>query len=332
MRWPLAALAVLLLVGCGTREGTPVRVAVPPGSTLASIGDSLVARGVLATAARFRLQGRLQGVDRRIQAGIYEFAPGSSVGEILDRLVSGDAVEFKVTLPEGATIFDLARRAERVMGIAADSILAVARDSALRREFGIPGATVEGWLLPATYTFTGLGGARDLVTTFLAGRRDRWPPDWKRRADAADLDRDEVITLASIVEAEAMLASELPRIAAVYRNRLRLGMPLQADPTIQYAYLVDSGSRKPRLYNKDYAYPSPYNSYLHRGLPPTPIGNPSDAAIEAVLSPAPVRDLYFVAVGDGSHVFATTYGEHLRNIRRVRSPPSGGARAAGTPK
>jgi len=311
--------ALLLLLGCGTRDGAAVRVAVPPGSTLASIGDSLVSRGVLANDARFRVQGRVQGVDRRIQVGIYEFTPGSSVSEILDRLVAGDAIEFKVTLPEGATIYDLARRAESVMGISADSVLLVARDSALRREFGIPGATVEGWLLPATYKFTGLGGARDLVATFLDGRRDRWPADWKRRADAADLDRDEVVTLASIVEAEAMLASELPRIAAVYRNRLRLGMPLQADPTIQYAYLVDSGSRKPRLYNKDYAYPSPYNSYLNRGLPPTPIGNPSDAAIEAVLSPAPVRDLYFVAVGDGSHVFATTYAEHLRNIRRVRS-------------
>jgi UPF0755 protein len=312
------ALGMLLLAACGVSDGPPIRIAVPSGSTLATIGDSLVARGVLATATPFRMRGRMQGVDRRIKAGIYEFTPGSSVSEILGRLVAGDAVKFKMTLPEGATIFDLARRAESVMGIPTDSILLLARDSALRKEYGIPGATVEGWLLPATYLFTGMGGARDLLETFLAGRRDRWPSDWKRRADAADLDRDEVVILASIVEAEAMRADELPRIAAVYRNRLRLGMPLQADPTIQYAYLLDSGSRKPRLYNKDYAYQSPYNSYLNKGLPPTPIGNPSDAAIEAVLSPAPVRDLYFVAVGDGSHVFATTYAEHLANIRRVR--------------
>ncbi len=318
MKRRLATCALLLVVACGVGDGPAVRIAVPPGSTLSSIGDSLVARGVLATAVPFRLQGRIQGVDRRIKAGIYEFVPGSGVRAILDRLVAGDAVQFKITLPEGATIFDLARRAERVIGLPADSIMHLAHDSALRREFGIPGASVEGWLLPATYHFTGLGGARDLLHTFLEGRRDRWPANWKRRADAADLDRDEVVTLASIVEAEAMRAEELPRIAAVYRNRLRLGMPLQADPTIQYAYLVDSGSRKPRLYNKDYGYQSPYNSYLHKGLPPTPIGNPSDAAIEAVLSPAPVRDLYFVAVGDGTHLFAVSYAEHLRNIERVR--------------
>ncbi|MEI2720487.1 MAG: endolytic transglycosylase MltG [Gemmatimonadales bacterium] len=315
----LAVLATVALAACGGGDGPPVRIGVPKGSTLASIGDSLVARGILGNARWFRLRGRMQGVDRRLKPGVYEFAPGNSTAAILDRLARGDAVQFKITLPEGATLFDLARRTESVLAIPADTLLRVARDSALRREFGIPGATVEGWLRPVTFTFTGLGGAREVLESFLDARRAHWPTDWKARADAADLDQADVISLASIIEAEAMRAAELPRIAAVYRNRLRLGMPLQADPTIQYAYLVDSGARKPRLYNKDYAYPSPYNSYLHPGLPPTPIGNPSDAAIEAVLSPTPSRELYFVAVGDGTHLFAVTYAEHLRNIKRVRS-------------
>lgn len=313
------ALLLLLLTACGSvPEGPAVRIGVPPGSSLGAVADSLEARGVIANPGWFKLVGRLRGTHRRIQPGIYEFAPGSSHGAILDRLAAGDALRFNLTLPEGGTLWDFARNAERQLGLSADSIWAAARDSAVRAEFDIPGATVEGWLRPETYAFGGYDDARDVVRRFLAERRDAWPPDWRERADAADLDQVEVLTLASIVEAEAFLAEELPRIAAVYRNRLRLGMPLQADPTIQYAFLLDRGERKPRLFNRDYAYQSPYNTYLHPGLPPTPIGNPSDAAIEAVLTPADVRDLYFVARGDGSHVFARTYAEHLRNIREVR--------------
>jgi UPF0755 protein len=291
---------------------------VPPGSSLGAVAESLDARGVIANPTLFKWQGRLRGTHRRIQPGIYEFTPGAPQGEILSRLAAGDAVRFSVTLPEGATLWDLARNAERQVGIAPEAIWTAARDSALLAEYGIPGSTVEGWLKPETYAFGGYDDAGDVVRRFLEERRRAWPADWRERADAADLDQVDVLTLASIVEAEAFLADELPRIAAVYRNRLRLGMPLQADPTIQYAFLVDSGERKSRLFNRDYAYQSPYNTYLHAGLPPTPIGNPSDAAIAAVLTPADVRDLYFVARGDGSHVFARTYAEHLRNIRNVR--------------
>ncbi len=315
----LATLALLLgIAACGGPSGEAIRITVPAGSSLRSVGDSLVARGVLDNAQLFRLRARMQGVDRRLQPGLYEFRRGTPIADILGVLARGESVKLKITLPEGATLFDLAHRGESILGIPADSMLRLARDSALRSEFNVPGPTVEGWLLPTTFEFTGVESARDVLTAFLTARRDRWPSDWKVRADAADLDRHEVVVLASIVEAEAMRADEMPHIAAVYRNRLRLGMALQADPTIQYAYLVDSGARKPRLYNKDYAYTSPFNTYLHPGLPPTAIGNPSDAAIEAVLSPAPVRDLYFVAKGDGSHVFARTYDEHLANIRRVR--------------
>jgi UPF0755 protein len=282
------------------------------------VAESLEARGVIANPCWFKLVGRLRGTHRRIQPGLYEFTPGTPTGEILDRLAAGDAIRLSLTLPEGATLWDLARNAERQLQLPRDSIWAAARDSALRAEFGIPGESVEGWLKPETYLFGGYENARDVVRRFLEERRQAWPADWQARANAADLDQVEVLILASIVEAEAFLPEELPRIAAVYRNRLRLGMPLQADPTIQYAFLLDSGERKSRLFNRDYAYQSPYNTYLHPGLPPTPIGNPSDAAIEAVLSPADVRDLYFVARGDGSHVFARSYAEHLRNIRAIR--------------
>jgi len=316
---PTLAIAAALLAACtSVPDGPAVRVGVPPGSSVASVAESLTARGVIANPRWFRLLARLKGTHRHIQPGVYEFRPGAGEGPILDQLAAGKSIRLQVTLPEGGTIWELARNAERQLGIPRDSTLAAERDSTLLREFGISGQSVEGWLRPETYDFGGYDTAHDVVRRFLRERQSHWPADWRARADAADLDRAEVLSLASIVEAEAFLPEEMPRIAAVYRNRLRLGMPLQADPTIQYAFLLDRGERKSRLFNRDYAYQSPYNTYLHPGLPPTPIGNPSDVAIEAVLSPADVKDLYFVARGDGSHVFARTYREHLRNIRRVR--------------
>ena len=313
-------LATLLLAtACGSvPDGEPVEVRLPPGSSVATIADSLTARGVIASARWFRIRARLAGVDRSLRPGVYAFRPGAPLGEILATLERGEEVTRKVTLPEGGTLWDLARLVERDLAIPADSVWAAARDPGIRAGFGIPGETVEGWLLPDTYAFGAYATARQVVRAFLTGRRNAWPADWEARAAAADLDREEILTLASIVEAEAFLDEELPRIAAVYRNRLRLGMPLQADPTINYAFLVDSGQRKSRLFTRDYAYQSPYNTYLHAGLPPTPIGNPSTAAIEATLSPADTRELYFVARGDGGHLFATTYAQHLRNIRSVR--------------
>lgn len=318
-RWCGLLLATLLLVACGTTPpGEATRVGVPPGASLGAIGDTLVARGILSHRRWFTLRGRLRNVDRSLKHGIYEFAPGTSVEVLLDRLTLGDAVRFNVTLPEGATIFDLAHRAESTLAIPADSILAALRDTVLLGRFGIAAASAEGWLLPTTYDFGGYATAQDVVSRFLQGRQEEWPADWQERGDAIDLDQAEILTLASIVEGEAQLAEELPLVAAVYRNRLRLGMPLQADPTIQYAYLLDTGARKPRLFNSDYAYQSPYNSYLFTGLPPTPIGNPSPEAIAAVLAPAAVPYIYFVARGDGGHLFAKSYREHVNNIRRLR--------------
>lgn len=316
----LATLCVTLCLACGTApDGPPLQLGVPPGSSLGAIADSLTARGVLTSATWFKLLGRIRGVDRQLKPGIYEFTPGTAANELLDQLAAGRALQFRLTLPEGGTLWDFVRNAERQLGMAPEQVWPVLRDSALRAEFGITAPTVEGWLHPDTYLFGGYDTPRQVVRQFLAARRQRWTPEWQQRAEAAGLERVDVLALASIVEAEAFRNEEMPRIAAVYRNRIRIGMPLQADPTIQYAFLMDRGERVSRMLNRDYAYPSPYNTYLYRGLPPTPIGNPSDAAIEAVLSPAQSRELYFVARGDGSHVFAESYAQHLRNIRMVRS-------------
>jgi UPF0755 protein len=160
--------------------------------------------------------------------------------------------------------------------------------------------------------------AATLVRTLAQTFREDWDPRWTDMAAAQGLDRLSVVTLASIVEGEAAIDADRPLVAAVYRNRLRLGMPLQADPTVQYAIQLATGRRKPRLYQKDYSVESPYNTYLHPGLPPGPVGAPGSKSIEATLAPAPVPYLYFVAGPGGSHIFSRSYAEHLAAIRRLR--------------
>jgi len=311
--------AAVLLVGCGGATNTTVqRVAIPPGSTVLAVADSLAAHQLIGSTGWFRFRARVARVDRRLKAGIYEFQPGASITVILRKLRTGDALQFRVTLPEGGTLLDLARNTETQLGIPSRALLDAASDSALRAQYQITAPSVEGWLLPESFDFDGFTTPNEVLDRFLAARRDGWNPKWDSAATRAGLSRSGVLILASIVEAEALVASDRPLIAAVYRNRLRKRMPLQADPTIEYAYLLRDGQRKPRLYNKDYALASPWNTYLHPGLPPGPIGNPGNESIGAVLDPPNVAFLYFVAGPDGKHVFSRTYAEHLRNIRRVR--------------
>jgi UPF0755 protein len=145
-----------------------------------------------------------------------------------------------------------------------------------------------------------------------------WKPEWNARLEALGWTRLEAVTFASIVEGEARADDERETIAGVYHNRLRIGMALQADPTVQYAIFLATGRRRPRLFTRDYQFRSPYNTYLHPGLPPGPVNSPSRRSIEASLYPAQVQYLYFVAGPDGRHVFSRTYNEHLRAIAKVR--------------
>lgn len=313
-------LSWLLLAAC-TTSGAVERVAIPPGATVRAAADSLAAHGVIHSTTWFRLRARLSAGRSTFKAGVYDIRRGTSTGEILRRLRAGDAERFRITLPIGATLFDLARATAATLPIAPESVLAAAHDTALLRSLDIPGGSAEGWLQPESFDFGGFDAARDVIARFANARQRDWDSTWDRRAAAAGLDREGLLILASIVEAEAKDPAERPVIAAVYRNRLRLHMPLQADPTIQYGYLLRDGARKSRLYFKDYLLKSPWNTYLHPGLPPSPIDNPSREAIVAVLDPAPEPYLYFVAGPDGRSLFARTMAEHLRNVARVRRGP-----------
>jgi len=241
----------------------------------------------------------------------------------MDALKRGDQLMLRITVPEGLTLAEIAPIANAELGIPVDSFMAAANDAAGASAF-VPGAmTFEGLLLPETYLVPAGVTARGLVRIMAQQGLEAWDPGWAPRLDSLGMTRLHLLALASIIEGEARVNSERSVISAVYWNRIRKGMPLQADPTVQYAIQMATGSRKPRLLLKDYGFKSPYNTYLNTGLPPGPVNSPGRASIEAALYPAPVPYLFFVAAGDGHHVFTRTYGEHLRaiaKIRRARGP------------
>ena len=318
MRRPFVPL-LLVAAACGPPADAPLeRVTIPPRATVRIVAESLSAHGIISSSAWFRVLARLGGYQRRLRIGTYEMPRGSGARSALRAIASGKAVLLRITLPEGLTLAEMAEIAERTLDIPPAEFLAAARDPALLREFEIPAASFEGFLRPETYLFAPGVNAATLVRTLAETFREDWDPRWTDMARAQGLDRLSVVTLASIVEGEAAIDSDRPLVAAVYRNRLRLGMPLQADPTVQYAIQLATGRRKPRLFERDYTFESPYNTYLHPGLPPGPVGAPGTRSLEATLAPAPVPYLYFVAGPGGAHIFSRSYAEHLRAIRRLR--------------
>lgn len=294
------------------------RVIIPHGATFSAITDTLVARGLVTRPAWFRFVARLRRLDRQAKSGIYDIPRGAGHLDILAILRAGRSVTARFTVPEGLTVPEVAALAEEQLAIPAAAVLAAAHDTALLAEFGVDGPSFEGFLRPETYFMPLTAGGRELVRAMAAAFQTAWDTAWDRRAAEQRLTRTEFVTLASIVEGEARVADEQPLIAAVYLNRLRLGMRLQADPTVQYAIQRATGARKPRLLLKDYEFDSPYNTYRIPGLPPGPIGLPGRGALEAVAHPADVPYLYFVAADSGRHVFTRSYAEHLRAIRRIR--------------
>jgi UPF0755 protein len=274
---------------------------------------------VISDTRTFKLLARVRGVDRSVHAGVYEFPAGTSPWEVLTMLATGKKAALRFTVPEGLTIPEVSTLAAEKLGIRADSFTAAARDSVMATALlGIQVASFEGFLRPETYLVPADINARELVRVMAEGFKSEWKPAWNARLDTLKMNRLQLVTLASIVEGEARADEERETIAGVYHNRLRIGMALQADPTVQYAIMLKRGRKKPRLFIRDYAFPSPYNTYLHPGLPPGPVNSPSRRSIEAALYPASVGYLYFVAGPDGRHVFSKTYHEHLRAIRRIR--------------
>ncbi len=312
---PLMALA---LVACALPDTPRTRITIPQGSSFRAVTDTLRAHKLIASPAWFRLLARARGLDRTVRAGIYDVPQGAPAWALLDLLATGAQAMVKVSVPEGVTVADIAAIAESSLMVPAESVMVAAEDDALRDELGVPGTSLEGFLFPETYMVTAGSSGRDLVRQMVREGQRQWDPTWDSVLGARGLDRLQAVTLASIVEGEARVDDEREVIAGVYLNRIKRRMPLQADPTVQYAIQLATGRRKPRLYEKDYQFPSPYNTYLNPGLPPGPVNSPSRRSIEAVVHPHDVPWYFFVAGNDGRHVFSRTYAEHLRAIAAVR--------------
>jgi UPF0755 protein len=316
----LVVLAVTGVVsGCGRQsegKGEPVRVTVPAGSSFAQVTDSLQARGLIRVPLAFRIYARMKGADRRVHAGTYAFRPGVGWDLILEAMNTGRVLTERLVIPEGWTIRQIAPAIAHLTGSDADSLAEALLHPDAAARLQLPGPTLEGYLYPATYTFP-LGVAADTVVSRLVARyRQIWTEDRRARADSIGMDERQVVTLASVVEKEAKRAEEMPIIAAVFHRRLRIGYPLQADATVQYAL----GEHQRRLLHAhiDAVADNPYNTYRNRGLPPGPIASPSDRAVDAVLAPAAVDYLYFVARPDGSHIFSRSLEEHNRAVAAMR--------------
>lgn len=315
---PLLALFLPLLAApaCGGGPTGEVEVVIPEGAGAVQVAERLGDAGLVTFPRFFAAYVALRGTDDSLKSGRYRFAAGASWAAIASALERGAVVTVPVTLPEGLRLAEAVDRLSAVTRVGADSLLTLASDSSLADSLGVPGPTLEGYLFPETYRFAEGAEPRQVLATAVERYRDFWTRERRALADSVGLSEREVVTLASIVEAEARVPEERPVIAAVYLNRLERDMPLQADPTVQYAL----GEQKERLLYADIdsVADDPYNTYTHPGLPPGPIGSPGEASLSAVLHPAEVPYLYFVARPDGSHVFSETHAEHVRAKNRIR--------------
>jgi len=316
-RWRCVWLAALIAIGasaCSRATGKPARVTVPAGASLGAAADSLAHAGVIGSARLFRIYAFIRRDDRDIKAGTYMLRRNSGYAATLDAIRGGKGIVHTVTIPEGYSLGQIISLFASKLSIAPESLQAAVRDTALLHQLDIPTETVEGYVFPDTYIFPAQTTARTAIATGVRRFEQVWQPEWTLRLDTVGLSRNDVMTLASIVEKEARLAEERPVIAAVYLNRLRDHMLLQADPTVQYAL----GEHQNRVLYKHLEVESSYNTYKHPGLPPGPIASPGRASILAALYPANVPYKYFVALPDGHHEFRNDFAGHETARRLAR--------------
>jgi UPF0755 protein len=294
-----------------------VFVELPSGTGVAGIANRLAAAGVVPDPWTFRLGARLTGDDRRLKAGEYRFTGPVSPKDVIGRLVAGDVFTRSVTFPEGLTVVEMGEIFQRSgLGAAGDFVRA-ASDVSLVSAWDPGARSLEGYLFPATYAWPRRESAEAAVRAMVIEFGRTFGERLRTVAASRGMTVRDVLTLASIIEKETASADERPLVSAVYQNRLAAGMPLQCDPTVIYALML-AGRWDGNLRKADLSMQSPYNTYVVRGLPPTPIASPGRASVEAALHPADVPYLYFVSRNDGTHVFATTLAEHNKNVARFQ--------------
>lgn len=307
--------SVLYYKDGGDLDAPRIEIKVAPGMTFRQVQADLVEKGVVTNPDLFLWAAYLTRREDDIQTGRYLFRYGESVSCLLRKLSQGEVEYTRVVVPEGLYMTEIASLLQKRVVVDSAAFMEVATDSQFVTGLGILEPTLEGYLFPDTYLFNWPISSEDVARRMVYRFREIYEMYIAQDADSIGMHKTHVVSLASIVQAEAIYDSEMPRISAVYHNRLRSGMRLEADPTVAYAL----GGVRRRLWLKDLRVKSPYNTYRNKGLPPGAICNPGQAALEAAVNPLKKsNEYYFVADGTGRHHFTKTYNEHLQAKHRIR--------------
>ena len=298
-------------------SGAEVFVEIPPGVGTKAIGERLVAAGVLRDPMTYRVALWLGGNARRLKAGEYRFDRPMTPDEVIGKIARGEVYVVNLTFPEGLTIGEMARLFESHGFGPASAFVDAANDASPIHALDPDAKDLEGYLFPETYALPRRTDAVRLVRLMADRFTHVFTADLRQAAKARGLTVRQAVTLASIVEKETARPDERPVVAAVYANRLRIGMGLQCDPTVIYA-LLRAGKYTGSLHHDDLSYDSPYNTYRYPGLPPGPIAAPGKRSLEAAVHPAEADFLYFVSRNDGSHEFARNLDDHNRNVQKYQ--------------
>lgn len=302
----LAAAAYGFYHYLSTSTGAGGNLYVAKGMTVPQVAEQLQQQSIVRHAWYFQLLARGQNLHAVLKPGEYEFGPGLRPQQVLDKLLKGERVVRKLVIPEGFTFAQIAQAIEKAGIAPATEVARYYRDPLWLKKLDFPASSLEGYLFPATYPYDRGTQVEDILGQMLKAFQQQWRGPLKDQALAMGWTIPQVVTFASIIEKETGSAPERPLVSSVFHNRLRLGMPLQSDPTVIFGLPnFDGNIRKADLQN-----PHPYNTYVHSGLPPGPIASPGKASLQAALQPANSSYLYFVGKGDGTHYFSTSLQEH----------------------
>jgi len=294
--------------------GQDVDVPVYAKSSARQIAANLEEKGIIHFAMPFRILTKLTHADRHLKAGLYRMNPRMSMWEVLTTISEGKSELLTLKVPEGYTTEQIAQELEKMKVTTATEFMKVTQDPKLLKSLGLPGMNVEGFLFPETYRIPIGAGSDALIELMVRQFQQTVGSDFEADCRRQGLTPYQAVILASIVEKEAKIAEERPMVAGVMYNRLHQKIRLEANATLNYVLT----NKRAWLTNEQLSEKSAYNTYQHRGLPPTPICNPGLASIRAVLAPADIPYLYYVAKGDGSQLFATTFAEHEKNVRLAK--------------
>ncbi|MCX7913467.1 MAG: endolytic transglycosylase MltG [Thermodesulfovibrionales bacterium] len=324
MKIALIAILLILLVSFYlsfqllvpvTNESSLIEIEIPRGASYKKSLSIIVEKGLMRDSFIFLLIGKVYGIDKKLRAGFYLFKGRMTPWQVFKKLLAGEVIEYWLCIKEGETLFDIAEKLKATGLVDYETFISLAYNKDFLESLSIRAPSLEGYLYPDTYRLPKGASPEYIISIMVNKLRKEYAGKLKEREKELGLTENEVLTLASIIEREAIVDEERAIISAVYHNRLKIGMPLQADPTAVYGI-------KPydqKITKEDLKVNSRYNTYRIRGLPPGPIASPSIKSIIAALYPAEVPYLYFVSKGDGTHIFSKTLKEHNIAVNKVRS-------------